>query len=114
VVGALIEGLKMMMETSEFTERLWDNARYLKAGLKDLGYDIGHSETPITPVMIGDEARTMAFSKALMARGVFGSAIVFPTVPKGAGRIRLMVSAAHTQEQLDRALEVFKELRDQV
>ncbi len=111
VVGALIEGLKMMMETSEFTERLWDNARYLKAGLKDLGYDIGHSETPITPVMIGDEARTMAFSKALMARGVFGSAIVFPTVPKGAGRIRLMVSAAHTREQLDRALEAFKALK---
>ncbi len=107
-VGAIIEALKMLMESTEYTDRLWENAKYFKAKMGTLGYNIGHSETPITPVIIGDEAKTMAFSKKLLEKGVFVSGIVFPTVPKGTGRVRVMVTAAHTKEQLDRAVEVFE------
>lgn len=109
-VGAIIEAVKMLMETSEFTDRLWDNAKHFKSKLGQLGYNIGHSETPITPVIIGDEAQTMAFSKQLLENGVFVSGIVFPTVPKGTGRVRCMVTAGHTKEQLDRAVEVFEKV----
>ncbi|NLC03228.1 MAG: glycine C-acetyltransferase [Tissierellia bacterium] len=107
-VGAIIEALKMLMESTEYTDRLWDNAKYFKAKMGTLGYNIGHSETPITPVIIGDEAKTMEFSRKLLEKGVFVSGIVFPTVPKGTGRVRVMVTAGHTKEQLDRAVEVFE------
>ena len=107
-VGAIIEALTMLMESTEYTDRLWDNARYFKEKISKLGYNIGHSETPITPVIIGDEARTMEFSKNLMNNGVFVSGIIFPTVPKGTGRVRCMVTAAHTKEQLDEAVRVFE------
>lgn len=96
------------MESDEYTKKLWDNARYFKAGLKDLGFDIGHSETPITPVMIGEEAKTMEFSRELLEEGVFVSGIVYPTVPKGTGRCRVMLSASHTKEDLDFALRAFE------
>ena len=95
------------MESTEYTDKLWENATYFKAGLQELGFDTGHSETPITPVLIGEEAKTMQFSKALLKEGVFVSGIVFPTVPKGTGRLRCMISAAHTKEDLDFAIEVF-------
>jgi glycine C-acetyltransferase len=107
-VGAIIEAVKILMETSEYSEKLWHNARYFKEKLGKLGFNTGHSQTPITPVIIGDEAQTMTFSKALLERGVFVSGIVFPTVPKGTGRVRCMVSAAHTEEQLDRAVAAFE------
>ena len=107
-VAAAIESIKILMTSTEATDRLWENARYFKEGMTKLGFDIGHSETPITPVMIGDEAKTMAFSKRLLEAGVFVSGIVFPTVPKGKGRLRAMISAAHTKEDLDFALEAFK------
>ena len=107
-VGAIIEALTMLMESTEYTDRLWDNARYFKEKISKLGYNIGHSETPITPVIIGDEAKTMEFSKNLMNNGVFVSGIIFPTVPKGTGRVRCMVTAAHTKEQLDEAVRVFE------
>ena len=107
-VAAAIAAVKILETSGEYTDRLWENARYFKAGMKELGFDIGHSETPITPVMIGDEAKTMAFSKALLAKGVFVSGIVFPTVPLGKGRLRVMISASHTKEDLDYALEQFK------
>jgi glycine C-acetyltransferase len=106
-VAAAIASIRILMQSSEATDRLWDNARFFKAGMQAAGFDIGHSETPITPVMIGDEAKTMAFSKALLAAGVFVSGIVFPTVPKGKGRLRCMISAAHTKEDLDFALATF-------
>jgi glycine C-acetyltransferase len=106
-VGAIIEAVKILMETTEYTERLWKNARFFKERMSKLGYNIGNSETPITPVIIGDEAKTMEFSKKLMENGVFASAIVFPTVPKGTGRVRCMVTAAHTEEQLERAVDIF-------
>jgi glycine C-acetyltransferase len=109
-VGALIEAVKLLMSTTEFTERLWNNADYFKEKLGKLGFNTGHSETPITPVIIGDEAETVTFSKKLMEEGVFGSAIVFPTVPKGTGRIRCMVTAGHSKEQLDRAVDAFQKV----
>ncbi len=107
-VGAIIASVKLLMKSSEYTDKLWENAKYFKAGLNRLGFDIGHSETPITPVMVGEEAKTMEFSKALLAEGVFVSGIVFPTVPKGKGRLRCMISAAHTKEDLDFAIKVFE------
>jgi len=108
--AAAIESVKMLMESEEFTNRLWDNARYFKEKLKALGFDTGHSETPITPVMIGDEALTMKFSKALLEHGVYVSGIVFPTVPTGKGRLRVMISAAHTTENLDYAIVQFEQV----
>ncbi len=106
-IGAITESVKLLMESEEYTLKLWDNARYFKAGMKDLGFDIGHSETPITPVMIGEEALTMAFSRRLLEEGVFVSGIVFPTVAKGKGRLRVMISAMHEQTDLDFALRAF-------
>jgi len=106
-IGATIESVKLLMESKEYTEKLWENSKYFKAGMKQLGFDIGHSQTPITPVMVGEEAKTMNFSKELLKNGVFVSGIVFPTVPKGTGRLRVMISAAHTKADLDFALEVF-------
>lgn len=106
-VAAAKEAVTMLMETTEYTDRLWDNARYFKAKLGELGFNTGHSQTPITPVIIGNEAETMKFSKALLENGVFVSGIVFPTVPRGTGRVRCMVSAAHTQEQLERTVAAF-------
>ncbi|HOI84798.1 MAG TPA: glycine C-acetyltransferase [Acholeplasmataceae bacterium] len=103
---AIIEAFKMLEETTEYTDRLWDNAKYFKKLLLDKGFDIGHSETPITPIMIGDEAKTMMFSKELLRRGVYVSGIVFPTVPKGKARVRCMVSALHTHDMLKQAAEI--------
>jgi glycine C-acetyltransferase len=109
-VGAIIEAVKMLMETTEYTDRLWKNARFFKEKLGKLGFNTGHSETPITPVIIGDEAKTMEFSRKLFENGVFVSGIVFPTVPRGTGRVRCMVTAAHTEEQLSRAVDVFEKV----
>ena len=106
-VAAATEAIRLLSESGEYTARLWDNARHFKAGLSALGFDLGHSETPITPVMLGSEALTMAFSKALLAEGVFVSGIVFPTVPLGKGRLRCMLSAGHTQPDLDFAIQAF-------
>ncbi|MBN2897816.1 MAG: glycine C-acetyltransferase [Clostridia bacterium] len=109
-VGAIIEALNVLMESTELTEKLWDNARFFKEKLGKLGYDTGASETPITPVIIGEEGKTVEFSKRLMEAGVFASPIVFPTVPKGTGRVRCMVTAGHTEEQLARAVEIFEQV----
>lgn len=113
-VGAIIESVKLLMNSTEYTDMLWDNARYFKEKLNKLGFNTGHSETPITPVLIGEEAKTMQFSKALLAEGVFVSGIVFPTVPKGTGRLRCMISASHTKEDLDFAVEVFERVGKQL
>ncbi len=106
--AAAIESVKMLMESEEYTDMLWENAKYFKEKLSKLGFDTGHSETPITPVMIGNEAKTMQFSKALLESGVYVSGIVFPTVPMGKGRLRCMISASHTKKDLDFALDKFE------
>ena len=84
----------MLMETTEYTDRLWDNAKHFKEKMNALGFNTGNSQTPITPVIIGDEGKTMEFSRKLLENGVFVSGIVFPTVPVGTGRVRCMVTAA--------------------
>ena len=113
-VGAVIEAVTMLMESTEYTDKLWDNAKYFKAKIGELGFNTGHSETPITPVIIGDESKTMEFSRKLLDKGVFVSGIVFPTVPMGTGRLRCMVTAAHTKDQLDRACDAFKKTSEQM
>ncbi|MGZ4151615.1 MAG: aminotransferase class I/II-fold pyridoxal phosphate-dependent enzyme, partial [Actinomycetota bacterium] len=88
-------------------ERLWSNTRSFKAGLHDLGFDTGASETPITPVITGDEEKTQAFARRRFEEGVFTPAIVFPTVAKGRARVRTIVTAEHSEEDLKEALDVF-------
>jgi len=105
-VGAAIEAIKMLMESTEYTDRLWDNAKHFKEGLGKLGFNTGNSETPITPIIVGEEAKTLEFSKKLFSNGVFSGPIVFPTVPKGTGRVRCMVTAGHTKAQLDEAVKI--------
>ena len=108
--AAITAAVRKLMDSTELHDKLWENANYLKDGLKELGYDIGESETPITPVIIGDEKKTQEFSKRLMDEGVYVKSIVFPTVPRGTGRVRNMPTAAHTKEMLDEALEAYKKV----
>ncbi|EIT86016.1 2-amino-3-ketobutyrate coenzyme A ligase [Fictibacillus macauensis ZFHKF-1] len=108
--AACTKAIEILSESTELQERLWENAGYLKAGLKKLGYNTGDSETPITPVIIGDEVKTQAFSKRLNEEGVYAKSIVFPTVPSGTGRVRNMPTAAHTREMLDEALTVYEKV----
>ncbi len=107
VVAACREAIKVMQEEPELLERLWANTRRFKAELGRLGFDTGRSETPITPVMMGDPETAMRFSDQLMGEGVFAQPVVYPTVALDQARIRTIVTAAHTDEQLDRALEAF-------
>ena len=99
--------LDVIADEPERLERLWTNTAVLKAGLHELGFDTGASETPITPVITGDEERTQEFARALFDEGVFCPAIVFPTVGKGSARVRTIVTADHTDADLAEALEVF-------
>lgn len=108
--AAIIAAVRKLMNSTELHDKLWDNANYLKEGLKKLGYDIGASETPITPVIIGDEKKTQEFSKRLKDEGVYVKSIVFPTVPRGTGRVRNMPTAAHTKEMLDEALNAYEKV----
>jgi glycine C-acetyltransferase len=107
VVAACIEALDIIRDEPERLERLWSNTRRFKAGLHDLGFDTGASETPITPVITGDEEKTQAFARRLFEEGVFTPAIVFPTVAKGRARVRTIVTAEHSDEDLQEALDVF-------
>jgi glycine C-acetyltransferase len=107
VVAACREAIKVMQEEAELLERLWTNTRRFKSELGRLGFDTGRSETPITPVMMGDPETAMRFSDQLMGEGVFAQPVVYPTVALDLARIRTIVTAAHTDEQLDRALEAF-------
>ncbi|MGE5627314.1 MAG: glycine C-acetyltransferase [Solirubrobacterales bacterium] len=106
--GACIEAIKILSESSELNDKLWENGNYLKEGLKKLGFNIGQSQTPITPCIIGDETKAQEFSRELFNLGVYAKAIVFPTVPSGTARIRNMPTAAHSKEMLDSALEAYE------
>ncbi|MFD1706046.1 glycine C-acetyltransferase [Siminovitchia sediminis] len=108
--AAATKAIELLMESRELYVRLWERANYLKDGLQQLGFQMGNSETPITPCMIGDETMTQTFSRRLFEEGVYAKAIVFPTVPKGAGRVRNMPTAAHTKEMLDQALAVYEKV----
>lgn len=108
--GGCIEALNILSESKELNNRLWENGRYLKQGLKGMGFNIGNSETPITPCIIGEESDAQKFSKELYSEGVYAKAIIFPTVPLGTARIRNMPTAAHTKEMLDEALAVYEKV----
>ncbi|WP_249869393.1 glycine C-acetyltransferase [Oceanobacillus saliphilus] len=107
---ASTRAIELLMHSTELNEKLWRNGNYLKEGLKKLGFDIGNSATPITPCMIGDEKNAQTFSKRLYEEGVYAKSIVFPTVPRGTGRIRNMPTAAHTKEMLDEALAIYEKV----
>lgn len=108
--AACTEAIDILLNSTDLQNRLWENGNYLKHGLKSLGFDIGHSETPITPCIIGDEVLTQKFSKRLYEEGVYAKSIVFPTVPQGTGRVRNMPTAAHTKDMLDKALTIYEKI----
>ncbi|MDR2137821.1 MAG: glycine C-acetyltransferase [Synergistaceae bacterium] len=105
--AANIAAVEIMEESDVLVKKLWDNGDYLKTELKRRGFDVGRSETPITPVIIGEAQTAKDFSAKLFEKGVFATAIVFPTVPQGTARIRAMVSAGHSREDLDKGVETF-------
>ena len=109
VVASCIAAIDVLETEPEIIDRLWENTRFFKEQLTDLGFNTGHSETPITPVIVGEAHQAMALSDKLFERGVFAQGIGFPTVAKGQARLRTMISAAHTQEQLQTALDVIAE-----
>lgn len=114
VAAALIAALDVMENDPEPMNRLWSNARAWKAMLAEAGFDTMGSETPITPVYVGDEAAAQAMERALWDEGVYALAIVYPTVARGKARIRTMPSAAHTEEDLHEALQAFVRVRDRL
>ncbi|MCE7938932.1 glycine C-acetyltransferase [bacterium] len=105
--AACLAAVDILARSTDRVDRLWDNARYFQGEMRRLGFDLGHTQTPITPVMLGDEQLAQATSRRLFAAGVFGTAIAFPTVPLGKARIRVMISAAHSRADLDFGLETF-------
>ena len=108
VAATCLAALDVLEAEPELIDRLWDNARFFKAGLRAIGFNTGLSESPITPVIVGEAAVAMAFSDRLFARRVFAQAIGFPTVPAGKARVRTIVTATHTREDLQFALDTFK------
>ncbi|HXG24865.1 MAG TPA: aminotransferase class I/II-fold pyridoxal phosphate-dependent enzyme, partial [Chthonomonadales bacterium] len=97
----------LMESDTSFTERLWENTRHWQEGLKRLGFDIGATQTPITPVMTGDEGKAQQLQRDLFEAGVLALSVVYPTVPRGKARVRTMPNASHTLQDLDEALEAF-------
>lgn len=108
--GAVIKAIDLMETDPSYVEKLWDNANYFKEELQRIGYNIGDSQTPITPVILGDEKLAQEFSKKLIENGIYVKPIVFPTVPLGTGRVRNMPTAAHTKEMLDQAVRVYEKV----
>jgi glycine C-acetyltransferase len=106
VAAACLAAFDILEREPERIERLWENTRYFKAALAAAGFDTGASETPITPIMVGEAKMAHQFSSALFEEGLFSTGIGFPTVPKGRARIRTIVTATHTREQLDRAIDI--------
>jgi glycine C-acetyltransferase len=106
VAAACLAALDVLEREPERIERLWSNTKRFKAGLARLGFDTGSSETPITPILVGEADTAMKFSDRAFERGVFAQGIGFPTVAKGRARLRTIVTATHTEEELDRALEI--------
>lgn len=108
VTAACIEAIDVLLEEPELIEKLWDNTKFFKEGLNKLGFNTGKSDTPITPVIVGDEAISHQFSDKLLEYGVFAQGIAFPTVAKGQARVRTIVTAEHTKQELQEALTIFE------
>jgi glycine C-acetyltransferase len=106
--AACLAAVDLLEESTELVDRLWANAKLFKAEMAKLGFNTGKSETPITPVILGENQVAQQFSRKLFERGIFAMPIVFPTVPKGTARIRVMISAAHTSSDLEQGLEAFQ------
>ena len=106
-VAAAIAAVDLLEESTDLVDRLWENARYFKAEMKRLGFDTGKSVTPITPIMLGEAPLAQQFSRELFEENVFAMAIGFPTVPRGKARIRVMISASHSRDDLDQGLAAF-------
>ncbi len=106
-VAANLAAVEILQSSDELVQKLWSNGRYLKKELSALGFNTGKSETPITPVIIGEAQDAKTFSAKLFEAGIFATAIVFPTVPRGTARIRVMVSAAHSEDDLAHAVKTF-------
>ncbi|MGB9586237.1 MAG: aminotransferase class I/II-fold pyridoxal phosphate-dependent enzyme, partial [Anaerolineales bacterium] len=106
-VAACLAGLEILQNSTELVDKLWENTRYFKEEMKNAGFDIGKSVTPITPIMLGEAPLAQEFSRELFENNVFAMAIGFPTVPRGKARIRVMISAAHQKSDLERGLEAF-------
>jgi len=106
-VAACIAAIDILEESDEYVKRLWKNASYFKDEMENNGFDIGSSQTPITPIMLGEAPLAQEMSRDLFDHGIFATPIGYPTVPKGKARIRVMISAAHSKEDLDQGLEKF-------
>lgn len=106
-VAACLAALDILEGSTELVDKLWENTRYFKAEMRKLGFDTGLSTTPITPIMLGEAPLAQQFSRELFENGLFAMSIGFPTVPKGKARIRVMISAAHSREDLNKGLEIF-------
>ena len=110
VAATCIAALDVLLDEPSIIDRLWENTRFFKAGLQALGFNTGMSESPITPVIVGDGARAMTLSDRLFAKGVFAQGIAFPTVARDKARVRTIVTATHTQDQLQFALDTFRKV----
>jgi glycine C-acetyltransferase len=108
--AACLAAIDLLEDSTQLVDKLWENARYFKAEMKNLGFNTGVSETPITPVMLGEAPLAQQFSRELFEAGVFAMAIGYPTVPQGKARIRVMISAAHQTADLDQGLEAFQKV----
>lgn len=108
--AACLAAVDLLERSTELVDRLWENTRYFQGRMKELGFDIGGSETPITPVMLGEARLAQTFSARLFEEGVFAQAIGYPTVPPGKARIRVMISATHSREDLDYGLRAFEKV----
>jgi len=108
--AACLAAVDLLEESTKLVDKLWKNGDYFKAEMQKLGFDTGASETPITPVMLGEAPLAQEFSRELYKRGVFGMAIGYPTVPQGKARIRVMISAAHSKDDLDQGLKAFQKV----
>jgi glycine C-acetyltransferase len=106
--AACLAAVRVLSASSDLVDRLWRNTELFKSSMRELGFDIGNSVTPVTPVMLGDVKLAKTFSRRLFEEGVFAMALGFPTVPKGQARIRVMISAALSQDDLDYGLEKFE------
>jgi glycine C-acetyltransferase len=105
--AACLAAVDILEDSTQLVDKLWDNAKYFKSEMKTLGFNTGVTETPITPVMLGEAPLAQQFSRELFEAGVFAMALGFPTVPQGKARIRVMISAAHAKDDLDKGLEAF-------
>ncbi|MBZ5543813.1 MAG: glycine C-acetyltransferase [Acidobacteriia bacterium] len=110
VAATCIAAFEVLEEEPQLIEKLWANTRFFKAGLKKLGFNTGMSETPITPVIVGDAALAHEFSRQLFAEGVFAQSLGFPTVPHGKARIRTIVTATHTEAEMSQALQILEKV----